>query len=165
MSPAAEMGLLFMVLAAGVIGGAAFAMERRERSAEFLAMLPVKRGQIIASKLLVSFAVIGLVMAIETRVLLSAVFLPSWNDPSLRNAMADFVVAGVVFSMGWVLSTFMNSTAIAASAAILLAICAGFIFVVVFEDFMMSDMMKIATCTAVIFVLIGNIYYVRRVAP
>jgi hypothetical protein len=162
MRTAAEMGLLFVVLAAAVFGGSAFALERRERSADFLAMLPVKRRRIIASKLLVSFALLGSFLAVEMGVLRCSDFVRSWETfPDLLMATFNFAAAGIaIFAIAWLLSTFLSSTAIAASVAILLVGCvdAGGYFI-------RANAMKIEVSAAVIFILIGNAYYLRRVAP
>ena len=44
--------LILMVIMSSAFGGSSFALERRDRSAEFLGMLPVSRRRIGASKLL-----------------------------------------------------------------------------------------------------------------
>jgi ABC-type transport system involved in multi-copper enzyme maturation permease subunit len=168
MDSAAEMGLLFMMLAAGVMGGAAFAFERRERSADFLAMLPVKRSRIIASKLLVSFVVLGSVLAIETGVLLCSHFQRQWETvPELLLATSSFAAAALAaFAMGWLLSTFLSSTAIAASVAILLTCFVSFWFDVMSQHTMTWVMPpEIALSVAVILILVANMYYLRRVSP
>src|SRR5207253_1733249 len=43
-------GLMVTVFLAAIFGGIAFAQERRDRSADFLAMLPTSRRQIVISK-------------------------------------------------------------------------------------------------------------------
>ena len=52
---------------AATYGGAAFANERHERSADFLAMMPVTRDQIILSKTLTAFGCIGSMSADQRR--------------------------------------------------------------------------------------------------
>jgi len=51
-------GIGLTVIAAAIFGGTAFSIERRDRSAEFLAMLPASRSTVALSKLLVSFAIL-----------------------------------------------------------------------------------------------------------
>ena len=54
-----SLGLLQLAFA--LLGGNSIAGERIDRSAEFLAYLPVSRGRILASKLLVALAAVPLV--------------------------------------------------------------------------------------------------------
>src|SRR5437868_14263220 len=46
--------LWLTAILASVFGGVAFALERRERSADFLAMMPTSRARIIASKVVIA---------------------------------------------------------------------------------------------------------------
>ena len=55
--------LAFLQLAFALLGGNSIAGERMDRSAEFLAYLPVSRGRILASKLLVALVAVPLGMA------------------------------------------------------------------------------------------------------
>src|SRR5208282_1173833 len=66
-----SLGLLQLVFA--LLGGNSIAGERFDRSAEFLAYLPVSRGRILASKLLVSLAAVPLVWLPNLAVLATAV--------------------------------------------------------------------------------------------
>src|SRR4051794_18081308 len=49
-------GMMLVAFMASVFGGVAFSVERRDRTAEFVAMLPVSRVAIAVSKLLTSAA-------------------------------------------------------------------------------------------------------------
>src|SRR5262245_46278959 len=62
---AAMASILAIVAVASAFGGCSFALERRDRSADFLAMLPVSRWQIMASKVLVSAFCLATVLLIH----------------------------------------------------------------------------------------------------
>jgi ABC-type transport system involved in multi-copper enzyme maturation permease subunit len=118
---AAFASLVITVIFAAAFGGQAFAGERRERTAEFLAMLPVSRGAIIASKLVVPAVSLMTLIVLHVLVLLAC---DEWalgiglrrpdGEDVLYSSM--FAVAYVVafFSISWALSTFLQSAALAA---------------------------------------------------
>src|SRR5690349_9300295 len=49
---AGRLGLILTAVIAAIHGAAAFTLERRERSADFVSMLPIGRGEIVLSKIL-----------------------------------------------------------------------------------------------------------------
>jgi ABC-type transport system involved in multi-copper enzyme maturation permease subunit len=118
-------GLVLTLLMAAVFGGIAFAAERRERSAEFVAMLPVRRGPVMLSKLLVAAAYLVLMAAVHACLGLAAVRLPGGSDfgPHVRSFAAASAVtvastAVLCFGVAWMLSVYVQSPAIAATVAI-----------------------------------------------
>ncbi|HEY1685495.1 MAG TPA: ABC transporter permease subunit [Tepidisphaeraceae bacterium] len=169
---AAVAGMVFAVLAAAVLGGGAFALERREKSADFLAMLPVRREKIIASKLLMALSVLAAAMALEVGVLLCSGFSWEWETlPQLSLGIFNFVAAGLVmFGIAWLISTFLSSTAIATCVAIVISGCIALSLSMMLNhlstygppSFLLACL--VAT-TGTFFILIGSIYYTRRVAP
>lgn len=56
---ASNMGLVLTYLFAAIIAGSTFALERSDRSSEFLACLPPSRWQNLSSKIVILFVVIG----------------------------------------------------------------------------------------------------------
>jgi ABC-type transport system involved in multi-copper enzyme maturation permease subunit len=120
-------GLSLMVLMCAVFGGVAFAPERRDRSAEFLAMLPVRRWEIALSKLfaagtcvLVLCAVHGLVLAVCSW----GVTGGQWSGDVLR-IYATFPFTGLLlFGLAWLFSTFMRSPTF---AAVLSMVCSALV--------------------------------------
>ena len=62
--------LIISQLAIALIGGNAIAGERADRSAEFLCSLPITRKRILASKLLISLAIILVIWLTDTMLLM-----------------------------------------------------------------------------------------------
>lgn len=118
-------GALLTLVLAAVFGGVAFAAERRDRSAEFMAMLPVPRGRVVLSKLLVAVPCLALTAAIH---LCLRVIGTRWRHeidwpPLLLKEFAEGVmlfacVAVLFFGLAWMLSLYLHSPALAASVAI-----------------------------------------------
>jgi hypothetical protein len=120
-------GIGLTVITGAVFGGVAFAAERRDRAAEFLAMLPVRRGRIALSKLLVALAFTATVAAVHAAVVCVAVVMDARQrelplDFMLRQTLVGFVYAACMFvlffGLSWMLSLYLSSPAIAATAAI-----------------------------------------------
>jgi ABC-type transport system involved in multi-copper enzyme maturation permease subunit len=122
---AAFASLAITVVLAAAFGGQTFAGERRERTAEFLAMLPVSREAIIASKLVVPAACLAALIGVHVLVLVAC---GKWAEHiGLRRQDAqDAVYAAIfgvsyavaVFGIAWALSVFLRSAAIAATVTI-----------------------------------------------
>jgi len=114
-------GFWITALMGAVYGGTAFALERRERSADFLAMLPTTKTRIILSKLIVAAACLLLMWLINFMVMLSVsrTYIPfkGWTNVDEIIAMTT---AGAVmtFGVGWLFSSLLTSPAIAASISI-----------------------------------------------
>jgi ABC-type transport system involved in multi-copper enzyme maturation permease subunit len=174
-------------LLAAVYGGVAFANERRERSANFLAMLPARRGLIVLSKVVVAGVCL---LAVELLNLAFAAGLIKelsgqiMDDriPKTVYQFAGCVAAATVmlFGVAWLCSTFLESPAISASVSIgitgvMLTLITSIIefgdyprggryFGVVYE-------LQIRFCTwcsllmGIISFSVGTIYYLRRVEP
>jgi ABC-type transport system involved in multi-copper enzyme maturation permease subunit len=126
--------LVITVILAAAFGGLTFAGERRERTAEFLGMLPVSRGAIIASKLIVPMVCLAVLIGVHLLVLLACADWADRMTVRLNGVYEDFF-AGAVFAVGysvalfgiaWALSVFLRSPAIA--AAIALGIGVGMFF-------------------------------------
>jgi hypothetical protein len=119
---AAEASLVITVTLAAAFGGLPFAGERRERTAEFLGMLPVSRGAILASKLIVPLVCLAVLIGTQLLVLAGANRLSVWMSNREEDVYVPAVLsvgyAAGLFGLGWALSVFLRSAAIAASVAV-----------------------------------------------
>jgi ABC-type transport system involved in multi-copper enzyme maturation permease subunit len=110
--------LIASQLVTAVIGGNLIAGERADRSASFLASLPVTRRKILASKLLLALAIVAPIWLIDGTALFYL------NDQT-RTQM-DFwptigltaVTALVFFSVSWCLSSFLSNPMYSATAGL-----------------------------------------------
>ncbi len=119
-------GMMLLAVAAAMFGGLSFAGEKRNRASEFLAMLPASRLQIVASKLLVSGCYLTLACTIHAAGLCAAM----WVDRSPTEDLFQVALLSVawvavsaglfifVFGMAWLLSTLLDSAAIAAACSL-----------------------------------------------
>lgn len=123
---AAVAGLGLTLVMGAVFGGLAFAAERRDRPAEFLAMLPVSRRRIALSKLLVVFACTAVPAGIHVAVAVALIRRESeFRRISLEYMTESFIESLVVwacvfillFGLAWMLSLNLKSPAIAATVA------------------------------------------------
>jgi hypothetical protein len=124
--PASLLGLGLVALMAAACGGIAFAAERRDRSAEFIEMLPVSRGRVVRSKLLAA----GLCL-LGPAALHAAVLALGWRElAGLHESYGRFerqfavgaancaALALMMFGVAWLLSSFFESPAVAGVVAI-----------------------------------------------
>lgn len=112
------------VLMAAVYGGMAFATERRERSAEFLAMLPVRKSRVALSKLLVA------VVCMTPAVLVHLWLLNHWlihSHGGFEGLLNVFAFALLVFGLAWLFSAFLDNPALAGVIALGLAFATALI--------------------------------------
>jgi ABC-type transport system involved in multi-copper enzyme maturation permease subunit len=115
--------LVITVIFAAAFGGLTFAGERRERTAEFMAMLPVSRGAIIVSKLVVPLACLIGLLGVHLLVLtLCGVWADRIGIDGRDNLLLGMILvkgyAAAFFAIAWSLSVFLRSAAIAAAIAI-----------------------------------------------
>jgi ABC-type transport system involved in multi-copper enzyme maturation permease subunit len=173
---AISFGAMITILMSPIFGACAFAIERRDRSAEFLAMLPVGRRTIVRSKFfLAAFLLISMALfqALLERSLLpwEGLWLPT-DARSQKIAIygswpLQFSLGLAMFGISWFLSSFLKSPAIAAAIAIAAAFLATTLLAIWSDDFASGEYSLIyANCAVgLLCLLIGNIYYIRRVAP
>jgi ABC-type transport system involved in multi-copper enzyme maturation permease subunit len=119
------------IAVAAIFGGCAFAVERRDRSADFLAMMPVSRWSIILSKISIAFTAIFVVWIVHASIIFATrgdnflLYLASGLDrregagPLAHEVFYfSYVVsaAGIVLTFGisWLMSVFLRSPSIAA---------------------------------------------------
>lgn len=122
---AAMAAIFFTIFICAAFGGGSFAGERRERTAEFLGVLPVSRKKIVLSKLIVAWACIVLLLVTHLVVIVGCILFAE-NMGISRNSYPEFLIASgsylsyaiTLFGIAWALSIFIDSPAIAASIAI-----------------------------------------------
>ncbi len=119
-------GMMLLTVSAAMFGGLAFAGEKRNKAAEFLAILPASKLEIIASKLAVS----GCYLLIAGAVHAVALFLLCIAEPGGIDHIFQFALVAVVsviapagllvfaFGLAWLLSVFLQSAAIAATCSL-----------------------------------------------
>jgi len=136
--PAALVSLGLSLLTLVTLAGNSIASERADRSAEFLAYLPPSRGAILASKVLVVLAPLGLVWAVD--LLLAWVMTPATGPApggvgSVRETVLGLAPAAVMlFGAAMLGSAVLDSPAIATSLGI------GATMAVIFALAMMGSM-------------------------
>lgn len=119
----AAMGEILTIVLAAAVGGCAFAIERRDRSMDFLAMLPVSRWKIIGSKLIVA----GMIVVPLWAILSTIVLVLSNREKGPSEQMGDLFFfafalpwSGVLLTFGvaWLCGLFIRSPSI--------SVCIGF---------------------------------------
>jgi ABC-type transport system involved in multi-copper enzyme maturation permease subunit len=179
---AANVALWLTAILAAVFGGVAFAHERRERSALFLAMMPTTRANIVASKLIIALSCLTVLWLVNVFVVATTALTRNW---SLTNGDWFYILmpttAGVMmFGVAWLLSSFLTSPTVAASIA--MGVTIGFIYlvgVIVYlvapeanpriarnADFLAEMIFAMAPAfVGIISCIAGTIYYLRRIEP
>lgn len=125
---AALIGLSLAAVLAAAYGGIAFAAERRDGSAEFLAMLPVSRLRIAATKSAAAAACL-LTPALVHGAVIAAGCWAAWpvnaasQGPGMWAWMRDDLYNGLavvvmLFGVAWMASAFMAKPAVAAVLAL-----------------------------------------------
>lgn len=164
-------------LLAAAFGGMAVARERRERTSDFLALLPVTRGQIVFSKLLVSALVLCACAVFHEIVILalclfqSGQLLSSWATFALISSVVWLGFTVCFFGLGWQFSTFSTSGAISSSAAIAVTLVSAALVANFVDPHIRLDREAKLILAAVAFsigiasTIAGVVYYLRRIAP
>ena len=159
------------------MGGNAIACERSDRSAEFLAYLPISRGKILTSKFLVALLIGAFIWIINLSIMgISWLSFPESfqqpNTPPFGVITGGFLIAGLTFfCIAWLFSSFMQSPAISAGSGLftplVLAYAFGFIvqFFVVVENISIFWPMGLAIALSLASFVGGTWYYLLRVEP
>jgi hypothetical protein len=168
------------ILMAAAFGGCAFAIERRDRSGDFLAMMPVPRWHTVGSKAILSaVAIVPLWVTLSTLVYFTGnrgnAFAPDYGQSSARDLIfqayafpATLIL--LVFGISWFFSTLTKSPSISAS----LGMASILLIVIVREQLHASDPfgpnvdVQLAACAALIGAvcfLAGTLIYTQRVSP
>jgi ABC-type transport system involved in multi-copper enzyme maturation permease subunit len=160
------------------MGGNAIACERSDRSAEFLAYLPISRGKIVASKLLVALSIGGFIWIINFSIFWLCLFsFPSDNSGPLPMKLfavmtGGFLTAGMTFfCVAWFFSSLMQSPAISAGIGMFTIILLAYAFVFIAHFFVGDENITIIWPVGLAIALSsasfvgGTWYYLRRVEP
>lgn len=164
-------------LVVAAIGGNAFAGERIDRSAEFLASLPISRLRILTAKLLFAVIVVGTIWLSNGMVFISLSHPGMWVGPDQQDIpriLAEAALVGsVFFSVAWVFSSFLNNPTHAALAGLLTPVvywtgmlfCASMFQSTYLHLFGLDIVRWLCLATAPISFGLGVCLYLRRVEP
>ena len=170
------MSLAVSQLMMGLIGGHAIAGERADRSAEFLAYLPVSRIRTLAGKIVLPLLCAALIWVSNLLILYFA--LADLPPPHARWIEGMWVMLGFIassgllcFSVGWLLSSILDSPTFAIGGGlvtpflIMLGLLApGWWFTLPEENYWRSYLYICLALSPVCFIA-GTWYYLRRVEP
>jgi len=161
-----------------MLGGNAVAAERADRSAEFLAYLPVSRGAVLASKSIIALGPTLLIWTVN----LAALFIVA---PAITHVSAADIVAKsdgreslglfagltvLLLGSGWFWSTVLNSHGLATGMSFftLAAVGMGFIgleFGCGLENFLENWFVTTSLLVGISGYVGGCAYYLRRLEP
>lgn len=130
-SGASVWSLILAVFSVAFIAGNAMAGERADRSAEFIAYLPIPRRSAIASKASVAVAVCLLAAAVNLLIgYLSG--LPLGSDRRLSEVLCTLgAISVILFGASWLFSNLLRSPAIAAACGLGTVMSLGGIFMLI----------------------------------
>jgi ABC-type transport system involved in multi-copper enzyme maturation permease subunit len=170
-----------------LLGGNAIAGERNDRSAQFVAYLPLSRPRRLAAKLMVTAATVIVLWGVNLLVLLIAsganLDLDLDTDPKLCNLVQTVLgysaLMGLVsFGVAWLISSLQSSPTFAVCGGLIapLVIVMGLHGAVwglglatypgsTFDEFVETGYSTICAMVAVVCFSIGTWYYLRRVEP
>jgi ABC-type transport system involved in multi-copper enzyme maturation permease subunit len=118
--------VLVLVVTMALLGGHAIAPEWADRSAEFLAYMPVSRTKIVLSKLFVPVMAVALIWTVNLAFLVatrSSFALSTYDARMVQHT----VLAGLVaFSVAWFASALQDSPTIAAGIGLAMLPIVGF---------------------------------------
>lgn len=133
-SYACAAGLLLTLLIGTLFGASAVASERGERSSQFIAYLPIPKGQRLASKVIVSIGICFLFWLINAVVASGNAWLASdqpylYLEPTFyqrRDETLMFITAAVfLYGTAWLFGNFVSNVAIALGASLAALITVG----------------------------------------
>lgn len=188
LAAASVAGICITCAIAAVYGGVAFAQERRERSANFLAMMPLRRRPILISKLIVSWALLLSFVFLNTIGLSIVVLLMSqteyyYHRPLVWREIQELVFAVVtggaitfmLFGVAWLFSVLLESPSVAACIAWGAATMVNLTIVLIVQHFeypeQQRDELAVLLCSSFSFVIgvgcfiLGTIHYLTRTEP
>jgi ABC-type transport system involved in multi-copper enzyme maturation permease subunit len=162
--------LALLAVIAAAFGGTAWAAERAEGSATFVALLPPTRRTAAISKLVITAAWLASCYALDASVGLTAVTLGGVNTYSSITPTGFLVTAGdlagygfLAFSFAWLCSTWLTSSAIST----VVGIVAALVVAAVIGGLAMRHTIWGVSSFAIggFALLVGTGYVLRRVAP
>ena len=175
---AAIYSLVFSQVTMACVGGNAIAGERADRSAEFLAYLPLSRPLRLVNKLSLALVTAVLLWGVNLSIMLiSATMMPQlWPAPDdgFLRAMGYIAITGLTFfGVGWLISSLQSSPTFAVCGGLITPaiVIAGLTAPAWFGDepdfspFLGIGYTIICSVLAVVCFTIGTWYYLRRVEP
>jgi len=179
---AALYSMALSLLTLTLLAGNAFAGERADRSAEYLAYLPLSRLRRLAAKLLLTLGTMVSIWGFNILVLLVLYFIllatpsaaPSVKPDDVLIPLGLFALSGLImFSVAWLVSSLQSSPTFAVAAGLiapwLLALAlqgAAFLFdpeefgFIVVIGYAVAALLLAVACFST-----GTWYYLRRVEP
>jgi ABC-type transport system involved in multi-copper enzyme maturation permease subunit len=173
--------LFLAIVMAAVFGGISLSQERREGWADFIAMLPISRSRLMASKFIISgtwlisaWALNVIILSVAQNAARSS---PNWPQPVFfaRNDPVFLVFTTALltaFGLGWLLSTFLRSPTFSATIALTLVLSLMFwpeIWPSLGRRTLGDELYTILIATNLIVgalsLTAGCLYYRRRVEP
>jgi ABC-type transport system involved in multi-copper enzyme maturation permease subunit len=178
---AAFYSVILCQLTVALLGGNAIAGERADRSAEFMAYLPLSRPRRLASKLILIVTTMAVLWAVNLAVMLilPAVFPeeghPFQNPPNVFWVYLA-VTALTFFGVGWLISSLQSSPTFAICGALIsplvvymclywAAWARGIPLASSYDPWTGIGYVVICSVVAVVCFAIGTWYYLRRVEP
>ncbi len=124
----ATYSLLLSTLTVALLGGNAIAVERPDRSAEFLAYLPPTRRKVLASKVLLAMIVWAAILGLNVPILVAVTSPKEFGDvPPMAEVLVSVMV--LLFGSSWLASSFLaspaNATGLGVAATALIALAAA----------------------------------------
>ncbi len=167
-------GLGILVVLSAFIAGNAVAGERADRSAEFVAYLPIARRSAIASKAILAMGVCLLIWLVNSSVYYAAVSVQGYGGkPGIHDNVLGMTVTTVfVFGVSWLVSTLVTRPAIAAVSGLGALAILWTAVLILEEAARILDHNAFAVWYSVLCLLLGSgcfvagvVYYLRRVEP
>ena len=116
---AAFLGMALTILTAAVFGAAAFAAERRDGTADFLALVPVSRLRVARSKLRAALSFLLAAWAVHASLMVLAGIAGAGHGARVADILWNTSsVTVMVFGVAWLMSSYLSSPAVAASFAV-----------------------------------------------
>lgn len=174
---AAIVGIVISAIISAMYGSGAFALERHDRSADFLAMMPVSRWRILVSKAIVTIGCSLFFLAIHFSMLIIFGLRSERtriNDEDFRRFVVILLGINLLFfCTAWFFSTFLPSAVISIAVAIIF--CAAMLTILgawthhrsdELDDRRVGHLMDCWTYGVGLACLVAAvIYYPRRIAP
>jgi ABC-type transport system involved in multi-copper enzyme maturation permease subunit len=122
------LGIWTAIVIAGIFGGSAFSIERRDRTADFLAMLPISRTRVMLSKCAIAAGPILVLWLVHFAVYFLACTSEFHGPGGIFEVFSLSTSAIIiVFGVAWFAGLFVRSPAISASVGLVLLIAPSFL--------------------------------------
>ena len=153
-------------MVAAALGANAFATEKRERWADFLATIPATRPQIACSKLIVSLGSLGVFWCVDMAILLAAIHYDYDMNYDQSEAYPLICFGIATFGVAWFVSVFLSSAAISASISLIVVLSTAFVIANTSPFSSQTELIGLFSIAAGITALAaGCTIHTRRVAP